>query len=253
MMKKFKKPLIFSLALLPLAAVSGIFVGFYQLDTYSEEIIQGITAELGSTDILIAIGAIQTVIYTLFTAFFGYILAVSLGLWKPLRLDKKSLIFTLGISLISGIIFSLDHFTFGAVIDGIRESNLAALTPVGFIASVLYGGVIEEIMLRLFFMSLVAFAVWKLFFRRYGSDEIPKTVFVIANLTSAILFAASHLPATLSTFGTLTPLILFRCFLLNGGFGLVFGYLFRRYGIIYSIMSHALVHTVCKLILLIFA
>jgi membrane protease YdiL (CAAX protease family) len=70
---------------------------------------------------------------------------------------------------------------------------------------------------------------------------------------AAILFAAGHLPATAVTFGALTPLLLFRCFLLNGGFGLVFGWLYRKYGIAYAMMGHALFHVVCKIVLLIFA
>ena len=40
--------------------------------------------------------------------------------------------------------------------------------------------------------------------------------------------------------------LLFRCFLLNGGFGLIFGRLYRKYGIIYAMMAHALFHVVCK-------
>ena len=120
------------------------------------------------------------------------------------------------------------------------------------LAFVLYGGVIEEVMLRLFFMSLIAFVVWKLFFRKYDKENIPTRVFVIANVIAAMLFAAGHLPATLSTFGELTPLLLFRCFLLNGGFGLVFGWIYRKHGIVYAMMGHALFHVVSKLIWFIF-
>ncbi len=36
------------------------------------------------------------------------------------------------------------------------------------------------------------------------------------------------------------------CFLLNGGFGLLFGRLYRRYGIQYAMLSHALLHIVSK-------
>ena len=77
-------------------------------------------------------------------------------------------------------------------------------------------------------------------------------VFVIANIVVAIFFAAGHLPATISIFGTLTPLILLRCFLLNGGFGLVFGWIYRKYGIVYAMIGHALFHIVSKLIWIIF-
>jgi hypothetical protein len=121
------------------------------------------------------------------------------------------------------------------------------------IASVLYGGVIEEVMLRLFFLSLLAFILWKVFFKGASREAIPTRVFVIANVLAALLFAAAHLPSTLMTFGELTPLILFRCFLLNGGFGLIFGWLYRKHGIVYAMLGHALFHIVCKGILFIFA
>jgi len=107
-------------------------------------------------------------------------------------------------------------------------------------------------MLRLFFMSLLAFAVWKLFFKKYDREHIPTSVFVIANVVAAILFAAGHLPATVGISGELTPLLLLRCFLLNGGFGLVFGWLYRKYGIAYAMAGHALFHIVSKLIWILF-
>lgn len=252
-MAKFRKPLLFALCLLPVALVAGIFVSIYQLDTYSEDMIEEIVAQIGSTGTLMLVGAVQSAGCAFICGFFGYILSEKLGLWRPIVFDKKSLITTFAVSLAGGIVFSLDHWTFGAVIDGIQSANKASLTVSGVIASVLYGGVIEEVLLRLFFMSLIAFVVWKLFFRKYGKENIPVCVFVIANFAAAMLFAAGHLPANSVLFGELTPIILFRCFLLNGGFGLVFGLLYRKYGIVYAMMSHATFHVVSKLIWIIFA
>lgn len=251
-MVKLKKPLLFALCLLPIAIIAGIFIGFYQLDTYSDEIIIEVVAELGSTDILIVVGAVQTIGYALFCGFFSCILADKIGLWKPIKFEKKSLIVTLVISLVGGIVFSLDHWVFGNIIDGIQSANAAGLTVSGVIASVLYGGIIEEVMLRLFFMSLIAFVMWKVFYKKYDKENIPTSVFMIANIVAAIVFAAGHLPATYVIFGSLTPLILARCFLLNGGFGLVFGWLYRKYGIVYAMAGHALFHIVSKLIWFIF-
>lgn len=251
-MAKLKKPLLFVLCLLPIAIVAGIFVGLYQLDTLSDEAIADFVAQAGSTDLLIIIGAIQTVGYALLCGFFGYILAEKIGLWKPISLDRKKLLISLAISLIGGIVLSLDYWTFGNIIDGIKEADKASLTLNGIIASILYGGIIEEVLMRLFFMSLIAFIVWKLFFKKHDKENIPTVVFVTANIVAALLFAAGHLPATISIFGALTPLIVFRCFLLNGGFGLVFGWLYRKYGIIYAMMGHALFHIVSKLIWIIF-
>ncbi|MBQ1342836.1 MAG: CPBP family intramembrane metalloprotease [Firmicutes bacterium] len=113
-------------------------------------------------------------------------------------------------------------------------------------ASVLYGGVIEEVMLRLFMMSLIAYLAWKVFFRREANP--PTGVIIAANIIAALLFAAGHLPSTMQMFGEITPMILLRCFLLNGAGGLVFGYLYRKYGIQYSMLAHAGAHVVWKII-----
>lgn len=117
------------------------------------------------------------------------------------------------------------------------------------IATVTYGAVIEEVMLRLFWMTLVAFLLHKLIDRKNAK---PSTAILIAaNIISALLFAAGHLPATFATIGN-SPMILFRCFLLNGGIGLTFGYLYRKYGLRYAMIAHGGCHVVSKLIWILF-
>ncbi len=75
---------------------------------------------------------------------------------------------------------------------------------------------------------------------------------VYGNRTAAFFFALGHLPSTLVTFGELTPILLIRCFLFNGGFGLFLGWLYRKYGILYAMMGHFLLHLVSKILLLLF-
>ncbi|MBQ7338550.1 MAG: CPBP family intramembrane metalloprotease [Clostridia bacterium] len=147
--------------------------------------------------------------------------------------------------------FSLDYWTFGAVFPAIQDAASAGLTVQGNIAAVLYGGVIEEVMLRLFVMSLLALILWKVFARK--QESAPAWTLATANVVAAVLFAAGHLPATAVTFGSLSPLLLFRCFLLNGGFAMVFGYLYRKHGILYAMISHAALHIVSRVIWVIFA
>lgn len=251
-MAKFKKPLLFAVCLLPFAAAAGIFLGFYQLDICSDDVIAEMIAVYGSTNMMVAISTVQTVIYALVFGFFGYILSDKIGLWKPIGFEKKKIAVTLAVSIGGGILFSLDHWTFGNIIDGIQSGNEAGLTVAGVLASILYGGIIEEVMLRLFFMSLITLIIWKVFYRKLDRENIPTGVFAAANIIAALLFAAGHLPATLTIFGQLTPLIVFRCFLLNGGFGLIFGWLYRKHGIVYAMTSHALFHIVSKLIWIVF-
>jgi len=249
---KLKKPLLFALALVPVAAVAGILVCLYQMDTLPPELLAQ-TGELpGGTGTLLWLSALQTVLYALVCGFFGCLLAEKTGLWKPLRLQKKGLLAALIVGLAGGVVLALDHWTFGAYIPGLQEANAASLTLTSILATILYGGIIEEVMMRLFFMTLLAFLLWKIFCGKKEKDAIPTWVFVAANVLSSLVFAAAHLPATRMLFGALTPLILFRCFLLNGCIGLLFGRLYRKWGIQYAMLAHALCHIVGRLIWLVF-
>ena len=241
-----KKALKFTLPLLPVALVAGYFVTVYQLEMLDEVILEPVLEQLGSVWILVAISMAQAVGYTAVCGFFGCLLANSLGLWKPIRFEKKQLLKALLYSVIGGVIFSLDKWTFGVWIPEVGASYEVPITVHNWLGSILYGGIVEELMLRLFFMSLLDWAIWKIFFRQ--KEKVPVKVLVIANVVAALLFAAGHLPATFLLFGELTPMILLRCFLLNGSFGLLFGYLYRKFGIQYAMVSHAMFHIVSKLI-----
>lgn len=179
------------------------------------------------------------------------VLSNQLGLWSAFCFEKDQLAKPVLISALCGVLFSLDYWTFGAVIPGVREAALSGMTANGVLASVLYGGIIEEILMRLFFLSLAAWVLRKLFARK--QETVPAWILVTANVAAALLFAAGHLPATAGIFGALTPMLVLRCFLLNGGFGIVFGFLYRKYGIHYAMLGHALCHMVSKLIWLVFA
>ena len=129
------------------------------------------------------------------------------------------------------------------------NSYAAKPTIVYILASIAYGGVIEEVMLRLFLMSLIAFALYKLFEKE--KEKPSDTILIIANIVAAILFAAGHLPATLMLLGD-SALIIARCFLLNGGIGLVFGWLYKKYGLRYAMIAHGGCHIVSKFIWILF-
>lgn len=245
-MKKLKRPLRFSLAILPFAAVGAFFTCLYQFDLYSSEIMEQAIAQTGSKGLLLVISVIQVIILAFVCSFLGYLLADKTGLWKPIHVRKSTLLQVLLTSALCGVLFSLDYWTFGKALPQIAGSYAAGLTPSGILAAVFYGGVIEEVVLRLFFMTLIAFLIWKLCFRKCTKEAIPTGVFIAANIVAALFFAAGHIPATITAFGTLTPLILFRCFLLNGVLGLVFGFFYRRHGIHYAMLGHAVVHIVSK-------
>ena len=106
-----------------------------------------------------------------------------------------------------------------------------------------------EIIMRLFLMSLLVLIASKVMLTE--NKDIPKKVYIIANVIVALLFAAGHLPSTMAM-TTLTPLIVLRCFLFNGGIGLAFGYLYRKFGIFYAMIAHGFAHLIADILLTIF-
>ena len=229
-MRNFKKPLLFSAAMLPVIIPAVVLTAFYQKQLYPADIIAGAVNQLGSKTALIILSAVQGSLLVAVCCFFGYILADKTGLWIPLYIERDKLFKTIALAVSAGLVFSLDYWTFGACELLIQSSITGAgLSAAGFGAAVLYGGIVEKILMRLFLMSLIAFILWKLFFRSTPKNKLPDIIFISANIISALLFAAGHLPATAAAFGALTPMLLARCFLLNGIFGLLFGRLYRRY------------------------
>ncbi len=250
MKKTIKNALLFTLALLPVAAAAGYFTAGYQMKTLDPAMIEMAIEQFGGEGMLVAVTIVQTVIYAVVFGFLGYILAAKTGLIKPLKIGSRPLLITLALSLVGGVLLSLDYWTFGAAMPELRQSRELLLSADNWLASILYGGVIEELMMRLFLMSLLTLIIWKIFARK--REKAPVSVVTAANIIAALLFAAGHLPATISMFGALTPMLLVRCFLLNGSFGVIFGELYRRYGIQYAMLCHALLHIVSKTIWLLF-
>ncbi len=242
--QNLKKPLLFALLLLPVAIVGGIFTALYLLDTLSAQALAEVVSQTGSTSVLVVITVIQTVMYALVCGFFGYIITKKIGLYKPFTLKKKSILSSLIVGTFTGVLIGIDHFVSGALHPEIQTANISSFTINGVLSAILYGGIIEEVMIRLFFMSLLALIIWKLFFRKYSANNIPQKVYIIANIVAALVFAAGHLPATIGMFGELTSYLLIRCFVLNGVAGYLFGELFRKHGIGYAMIAHATAHIV---------
>lgn len=251
-MRTLKKPLVFSCAMLPVTVCAVILTVFYQFQLYPSNIIDEAVNQLGSRAVLIALTTAQGSLLITICCFCGYILADKTGLWRPFYIEREPLLITLAAGISAGLVFSLDYWTFGLYEPLIQSSITdSGLSAAGIGAAILYGGIIEELLMRLFVMSLAAFVLWKLCCKEKSKEAIPDAVFIAANIISSLLFAAGHLPATAATFGTITPMLLARCFLLNGGFGLLFGRLYRKCGIWYAMAGHMLVHIVSKAVWLI--
>lgn len=239
--------------------VGGFFTGLYVLDSYPADLRQQLADELSAsglgnfpTEIVMGlITSLQAAGYGLVLGAAGIWLGKKTGLWRDeTAVESKPLTVTVLVAVIGGLALILpDLLFFGPHIPAILDSYAVKPTATYMLAAILYGGVIEEVMLRLFWMSLVAFLLHKLFGKRNAQ---PATgILIIANIVAALLFAAGHLPATLVLLGD-SSLIIFRCILLNGGFGLLFGWLYRNYGLRYAMLAHGGCHLVSKLIWILF-
>jgi hypothetical protein len=106
----------------------------------------------------------------------------------------------------------------------------------------LYGGIVEELLLRWGLMTLIVWAAWRLF--QKGENDPKPGLFVGAILVSSLVFAAGHLPVAFMLFPEPTvPLMLFVIGG-NSAFGLIAGYLYWKKGLESAVIAHALAHVV---------
>ena len=229
--------------------IGGYFTALYSIQSLNQDMLDEILSQIGNMDLLIIITTIQSLGYAIILGIIGIILAQKIGLWRKVKFINQGNIELLIVSLIGGAAFILiDVLVFSNFHEVIQNSYEAKPTVEYIIASITYGGVIEEVMLRLFLMSLISFVIQKI----TKKEEMSIKILIIANVIVALLFAAGHLPGTFMMITPVTPMIIFRCFLMNGGFGLLFGRLYRKYGIHYAMLGHAGVHIVSKLIWILF-
>ncbi len=107
----------------------------------------------------------------------------------------------------------------------------SASALAGFLAS-FYGAIAEELQLRLFVMTLLA---WLLV--RFAPGWSTPLRFWLAIILAAALFGAGHLPAAAQIW-PLDAVVLARTLVLNGVGGLVFGWYFWKHGLESAMLAH---------------
>ncbi|MDB5976608.1 MAG: hypothetical protein JWR07_3368 [Nevskia sp.] len=98
-----------------------------------------------------------------------------------------------------------------------------------------YGGITEELICRLFLMTLLVWICW-----RSTSDKgsPPNTWMLWFGIVgAALVFGLGHLPATAMVW-PLTPLVVARTLLFNAVGGIVFGWFYCRWGLEHAMVAH---------------
>jgi hypothetical protein len=175
----------------------------------------------------------------------GLLLAAQIGLGVPLLsglLDGKDVMALAMISpaLLLGIgssvvLMILEIRVFWPRLPQAMRENFPIPALWKRLLASVYGGVNEEILWRLFLLSLLA---WLIGLAWHTTDGAPTLgAFWLANILAAALFGLSHLPTT-AALVKLTPLLIIRAILLNGIVGVAAGYLFVRYGLGAAMLAH---------------
>ena len=250
MKKFFKENWKFLLFVLVGGLIGGYFVGLYSYDSLTLELLKQMEEQHVTREMVGLVSMLQYgLIYGVVLAAIGIVFSKKVNLWKEFKFNKKAVIATVIITLIGALLlFPGDKLIFGPFSSWVNDSYNAKPTIAKIIGGLLVGGITEEVIMRLFMMSLFVL-IGKLFCK--NKKEIPVLVYIIANILSALLFAAGHIPSTMSM-TTLTPIILIRCFVMNGGIGLLFGYLYRKHGIGYAMIAHGFAHLIADTLMLIF-
>lgn len=230
--------------------LGGYFAALYMYDLLPYEMLRQIQEQNITKEYLAVISMIQYgLFYGLILSCIGISISKKVNLWKKFEWNKKEVVITLIITIIcSLILFPGDKLIFGPFSTWVNSQYTIQPTISKIIAGLLAGGIIEEVMLRLFLMSLIVLVISKLLYKK---KEIPIIVYIIANIVATFVFAVGHIPSTIQM-TSLTPVILVRCFLFNGGLGLCYGYLYRKYGIGYAMLSHGLCHLISDILMIIF-
>lgn len=107
------------------------------------------------------------------------------------------------------------------------------------LAGLFYGGITEELLVRFFVVTVLVWALGKVW--RTGDGRPAPGAVWTAILIATLLFALGHLPVA-SRLGELTPWLVARVLVLNGIAGVVYGWLYTRRGLEMAMVAHAATH-----------
>lgn len=162
--------------------------------------------------------------------------------WDERREDRTELRNSIRLAVILAIASVAAIYAIGSIGPSLDLKPTVTLPSAGIATMASIGaGVSEEIMLRLFVMSIVAFLLLKVIPSRNASIRI-------AIVTASLLFGAMHLPLA-SSIGTLTFASGAVVVLANAAAGTAFGWLYWKRGLVAAMISHTFLDLIIKVLL----
>lgn len=203
---------------------------------------------LPARSVLVTLGIVQSVVLVAGLSAVGSIFAPRVGLGAPVisalvhgsdvAAALPNPLAVIGISLAGAVPFLVLYYAVfrpwldaetAATADGLRRQ-------LGLGARLLYGGVVEEVLMRWGVMSLLAWLFGLLF--------APQVALWSAIVVSGILFGLGHIPSYVGAGCTPGVPLYTTQIVLNLLAAVIFGYLFMRFGLLAAIVSHMLFHLV---------
>lgn len=207
--------------------------------------------------VAVLIQIVQATVFFAVAIFIGLLLGKKVGLGAPfieswITGEKAKVGFgpIVRLSIFLGIavgttIFVLDRFIFSIVVEPITVFQEAPPIWTRLLVS-FYGGVGEEIAMRLFLTTLV---VWITYKCKRTENGMPTHAGVwLAIILISILFGLGHLPMT-ARFTEITSIVVLRAIILNGIAGITFGWLYWKKGLEAAMISHFTTDIVLHVIL----
>jgi hypothetical protein len=195
----------------------------------------------------LVISVLQTMILVAVVAGLGLWLSPRVGLGAPrlrqwLAGDRESALQRLKPAAVraavagavtSLVVILLDVFAFPGTLQAQSAGSAGNPSYWQGLLSSLYGGINEELLIRLGVMTIIVWLGAVLLRRQTPPDGLYWFGIVI----SAVAFGLGHLPATGQSFNV-TALVVLRAVVLNGLGGVVLGWFYWRHGLLSAMAGH---------------
>ena len=193
---------------------------------------------------------VQNLIFVVIAAAMGAAIAHRVGLHAPLFEALASggpvapavisqLMPAIGLGGAGALVFLLAYYkVFRPRFDESAIASERLRFEIGIVARMMQGGILEEIMFRWGLMSALGWV---------GAGIVggpTRLVMWAAIVVAGVLFGLAHLPSTRLAGVKMSPVVIQTAVVLNLWGGIVFGWLFWRYGLLSAMIAHALFHLV---------